>query len=169
MVIDSHKASCPITEEAEKLSRMIWARSVACFPEWLGRCRNAFSDFYFCLQRHIGFEEASDVHAKVNEVSPQRSEQASRLRDEHRRMLAECEQIQSRLDEATDVQPHLGRDIIRRLENLIALFHRHENEERRLVQEVFNRQDGSIDLAALELPPCPRRQPQVRPETGVGD
>jgi hypothetical protein len=163
MNIHPGQQGCPLEEQAECLSRMIWADSVNHFPEWLEGCREVFNMFHECLARHIGFEETAEVHRHLLDTRPAYRSQVANLRREHERLLNECARIEEQLGASAESDALHAREIIRRLENLIALFRRHESEEHRLIGEAFGGTEGCLRLTELEPPPCPHRA-SVRPE-----
>ena len=166
MTIQPGQPACPIEEQTERLSRMIWADSVNQFSEWLRECREVFSTFHDCLARHIRFEEAVQVHERLVETRSMLRRDVDRLRGEHQKMLDECRRIGEQLIATAETDSPASRAIVRRLENLIAFFRRHESEERRIVRDVFGDPNGCVHLGDFEPPPCPHQPSTHAPAKG---
>jgi hypothetical protein len=137
MFVNASPTACPIAVETEKLRRMVLANSADRFPEWLHHCRQVFDGFHACLRRHIELEEAADIHRKVAGRAPGQACRAQSLEKEHRRLLEECSTLSTRLHAPAVAGETAAHEIVRRMENVLALFRRHEDAEAQLMREVF--------------------------------
>jgi hypothetical protein len=128
---------CPIAMETENLRRLVLTKSINRFPEWLHLCRRVFDGFHACLRRHIELEELADVHRKLAGKAPGQTCRVQELEKEHRRLLDECAALALRLHGPMVAAESVAHEIVRRMENVLALFRRHEDAEAQLMREVF--------------------------------
>ncbi len=142
---------CPIATEAAKLQGMILSDTRLESTAWLARCRETLENFNHCLHQHLGFDAAMGVHAQVLAAAPECAVQVSELEGQHQRLLAESDALLAQLHDMAEFSPASARALTRQMENVLALFHRHEGAEVRLVREVLG--EGA-DVPDASRRPC---------------
>lgn len=146
---------CPIAAEIEKLRALVLADTTMPFGAWRDGCRSTFDGFYRCVRDHIDYEESTGVHAWLTGLSTPVAGRARELESEHKELLSECDRIASRLSAMSAFDGYVEREIVLRLENVIALFRRHTAAEMEIVHEALGDADlgeSPVDLAQRTNP-----------------
>jgi hypothetical protein len=153
MIVDLRNRYCPILTEVNELGQLVLADAVTQLPAWLERCRTAVRRFHDCLLRHVECETAGQFHRRLSDAAPQNRRRVAELTSDHERLLAECDEVSALLKACGDRQIDQAREIVRRVENVVAHFRYHAASEMELTRTAFG-ETPDAELRKLLYRPC---------------
>lgn len=111
---------------------------------WQQRVEASLSSLYDHLRHHFAFEESGGFMTEVVNVLPNLDATVNRLKDEHRSILAETEQLCGSIRQDALIAEKLV-DFTLAVLLLIHRLERHEHAENALVQHAFADDLGAAD------------------------
>jgi hypothetical protein len=153
MIADVRSRPCPVTQEINELSRLIVGDVGAGLSVWLDQCRAAFARLQECVLKHISFESQACFHKRLQAAAPGESLRIKALSSEHMRLLSESEALARALSIGKTPDSATIRDIIRRMENLVAHYRYHAACELDLAHRILG-DSGDPATQRLCCRPC---------------
>lgn len=105
---------------------------------WLDTLRDTFEHLRAHLIKHFAIEESEGYMIAVTQRRPDKVEQVRRMRDEHVAVTARASEIMTSLREARSMASTQATRIRAEVRSLLDQIRRHEENENRLIQSVFN-------------------------------
>jgi hypothetical protein len=122
MIADFGSPLCPVLAEVDELGRLIVSDAVTHLPKWLERCREVFARFRECLHAHSACDISGQLGRQLNDAPTRCFCRAGASAGKHERLVAECDTIAAMLAACGNQNVALARDIVFRIENVVALF-----------------------------------------------
>ncbi len=134
-----------LDQEIELLTLRLCPRSEVSLKTWFAHCTEHFRHFHTQLRRHMELEEYGGFLKAVRERRPTLAREVEVLRDQHRDMLKVCTAIEEFLEDCRVPTAADEARVRSDIEQLLASLEAHEQQENRLVQQVFVQDIGSGD------------------------